>query len=210
MGGPAHIGTMTAPDLVITGFEPFPGVAENPTALLVQSLASAHDKALREARHVILPTRYCDAPGRLGEVLDPAPRVLIMTGYSRRAKGPVIETRATNQCAPELVDAGGALPVHGDIDPHHLFGPCDAELLASDLEQAGLSAALSEDAGAYVCNHLYYNALSMLEARRLPTRALFLHLPALVDTPLADASDGAMTLADMQRTLSIIAARLLH
>lgn len=201
---------MTVTDLVITGFEAFPGVAENPTELLVQSLDGIKDMPLRSAKRLILPTRYGDAPDRLAQALNPAPRVLIMTGYSHRATGPVIETRATNQCAADLVDAGGALPDRGDIDPHDMFGPCNGGELEEDLQAAGIAASQSDDAGAYVCNHLYYNALRMVEARSLPTRALFLHLPALVDTPLAESSAGAMTLRDMQRTLAIIAARLLR
>ncbi|GGD68083.1 pyroglutamyl-peptidase I family protein [Croceicoccus mobilis] len=200
---------MTASELLITGFEPFPGVPDNPTMRLVHSLAEAGDATLRGARTLVLPTRYGHAPARLAQALEPAPRVLIMTGYSRQATGPVIETRASNRCAA-LVDAAGDLPTSPDDALHHRPAPCDAQALEKRLMRAGLRAELSDDAGAYVCNHLYYNALEMVETRSLPTRALFLHLPALVGTPLAKHSAGEMALHEMQQALGIIADELLR
>lgn len=209
-GLPAHIVPMRESDLLITGFEAFPGVAENPTMRLIQSLPDSRHETLRRSRTLVLPTRYGHAPDSLVIALDPAPRVLIMTGYSRKATTPVIETRASNRCAPDLVDAGGDLPAGNRDGTEHLEGTCDSQALGRRLAEAGIRAELSDDAGSYVCNHLYYNALRMVKVRQMQTRALFLHLPALTGTPLALDSAGAMSLVEMQQALGIIADEMLR
>src|SRR5207247_1412081 len=60
--------------------------------------------------------------------------------------------------------------------------PVALEPLMSHLLSAGLPARLSDDAGSYVCNHTYYAALQTIDAEDLPTRCLFLHVPADAET----------------------------
>jgi pyroglutamyl-peptidase len=38
---------------------------------------------------------------------------------------------------------------------------------------------ISHCAGDYVCNHLYYHLLEAITAQRLPTQALFIHVPLI-------------------------------
>lgn len=196
--------------LVITGFEPFPGVAENPTEMLVRSLADCGDPVLRAARAHVVPTRYGDAPAALEQVLADPPRVLIMTGYSARAEGLVLESRASNACTATLVDAGGSMPPENADPLHHLPARCDIGALCAAVESAGLPCASSDDAGGYVCNHLYYNALAALDETGADTRALFVHIPALTGSTLAETSAAALDLGELQRGLGVLARELLR
>jgi pyroglutamyl-peptidase len=38
---------------------------------------------------------------------------------------------------------------------------------------------ISEDAGSYVCNHLYYSVLKFIDQANWPTVAIFIHIPLL-------------------------------
>lgn len=38
---------------------------------------------------------------------------------------------------------------------------------------------VSLDAGSYVCNHLYYSVLEFVEKLKMPTEAVFIHVPVL-------------------------------
>ncbi|WP_157668184.1 hypothetical protein [Croceicoccus marinus] len=196
--------------LVITGFQPFPGVAENPTEVLVRSLDSCGDPVLQRAEAVIVPTRYGDAPAALRSVLASPPRVLIMTGFSARAAGLVLESRASNACTAALPDARGAMPPESADPLHHLPARCDIDDLCAAVESAGLACAPSDDAGGYVCNHLYYHALAALDESGADTRALFVHIPALAGSALAATSAAALELADLQRGLGVLAGELLR
>ncbi|XGV95876.1 MAG: peptidase C15 [Leptolyngbya sp. BL-A-14] len=49
----------------------------------------------------------------------------------------------------------------------------DLDRLVNDLEMT----AISHDAGAFVCNHLYYSVLQYIDDRRLECQCLFIHVP---------------------------------
>lgn len=57
---------------------------------------------------------------------------------------------------------------------------------------------VSDDAGWYVCNHLYYSVLAFIEQLNLETQGLFVHIPTL------SPPSKALILNDFER----IAARL--
>lgn len=53
----------------------------------------------------------------------------------------------------------------------------DCERLKVALEQAGLVARLSQNAGASFCNELYWNGLKYIEENELNTKMVFVHVP---------------------------------
>jgi pyroglutamyl-peptidase len=80
-------------------------------------------------------------------------------------------------------------------------GKGQGETLASGLPLEALLADtylsdISDDAGAYVCNHLYYRLLWAIAHQGWPTQALFVHVPPLTSAtaPLL-AQDLAKILA---------------
>lgn len=62
----------------------------------------------------------------------------------------------------------------GDLCIETVF---DCEKLKNMLEQSGLSAKLSCNAGTSFCNELYWNGLKYMEENRLNTKMVFLHVP---------------------------------
>lgn len=191
--------------LLITAFSAFPGVPDNPTETLLHSLEDAGDALLARARRVVLPTVYGDAPARMIAALDPMPRAILMTGYSYKAQGVVLERRATAERRADRPDASGTCPAPpaGNGDTHDTRVP--VEEIAAQLREAGLPADLSGDAGGYVCNHVYHAALSGPCAQADGPVGLFVHLPAIRGTELAQSAASSMPLREMQRALAIIA-----
>jgi pyroglutamyl-peptidase len=51
----------------------------------------------------------------------------------------------------------------------------------NDLMQGTQWTTLSDDAGDYVCNYLYFRLLSYLQRHRLPIHGLFIHVPLLTE-----------------------------
>lgn len=188
---------MNAPEVLITGFGPFPGVAWNPSAWLVQMLARRHDRPLAAA---VLPVSWAAAWAALEPLLDAVrPRHVILFGVSREARGFCLEQRAYNERGPHP-DADGAAP-----DDHRLL-PChpesiDATLpldpIASAIAGAEIPVALSDDPGRYLCNALLFHTLHW--AQDTPTRVGFVHIPHLAQsTPLtpAQALTGARLIVE--------------
>lgn len=55
------------------------------------------------------------------------------------------------------------------------------DLNLSQLQQGTCLTRVSQCAGDYVCNHLYFELLAFISQRRWPSQALFIHIPPLTD-----------------------------
>jgi len=174
---------MARPRVLLTGFGPFPGVPENPSGWLAETLAArnaAHDCERNDCELYsrVLPTEW-EAVATLTPRLhaDLQPHVMIHFGVSARAKTLRIERSAHNH-AGARVDACGALPGTPAISPDgamRLDTGLPVTALATHLRAQGHAANASRSCGRYLCNFLYYRSLEW--AKRLGREALFVHVP---------------------------------
>jgi pyroglutamyl-peptidase len=168
---------MVQPSILITGFGPFPGAPENPSAWLVERLAST---GISELHAEVLPaewepvTRFAN---RFHETLQP--RVMIHFGLSQRARGFRLEQSAHNRIVPRA-DATDAFPSSRLIrsEGHdRLDSSFPAKRLAAHLRHNRLPVASSRSAGRYLCNFLYYLSLDWAARQTSPCHVLFVHIP---------------------------------
>ncbi len=183
--------------LLLTGFGPFPGAPENPTAQMVQSLAALPlDGAELTTR--VLPVIWHEADARIAALINEVkPDVILHLGLATKRSMICVETRARNECTRLLPDAENMCRASGTIDPH---GPglrharMDTARLVDILRASGLEAELSDDAGDYICNHTLYLSLGSAVPR-----VGFIHLPY---------PDEQMSLAAMQSGIENILCAL--
>ncbi len=200
---------MARPRVLLTGFGPFPGVTENPSAWLAETLAERTPSLGLdcELHALVLPTEWeavaALAP-HLYETLQPD--VMIHFGLSERARSFRIERSAHNRALPRA-DARGALPVRPVIlaeRPDRLDTALPAAALAAELKARRHTAVTSRSAGRYLCNFLYYLSLDWARRQESPPVALFVHIPhaANLGGPFTEAQllDGA------QETLRLVLA----
>ena len=169
---------MARPRVLLTGFGPFPGVAENPSGWLAETLGAQTPPGAWEHHGQILPTEW-DAVTALAPRLyaDLRPRIMIHFGVSAQAKSIRIEHSAHNR-AVHRADAKGALPCESAISPngrHRLDTGLPVNALAAHLRAQGHAANASRSCGRYLCNFLYYSSLEW--AKREGHDALFIHVP---------------------------------
>lgn len=204
------------PTVLLTGFGPFPGIPENATSRLVPELAHIARRVFPTHRFepIVLPTEWDGAPTRLIQIYaELRPTVAVHFGVSSRARGFELETRGHNRttCAP---DAKGQLPAEPYLrrdGPDLRRGCLPVGLILARLHRRGIPAALSRDAGSYLCNALLYHSLDHAARMQPELRAGFIHLPAgLGDTTLPLRSQPC--LLDWQQALAggleIIAASI--
>ncbi len=163
--------------VLVTGFGPFPGVEDNPTAWLAEQLDGERVGGVPVAARV-LPVSFARGPALAAELeVALAPAAVVHLGVSSTARAITVEARAVNRIDARTHDVDGVQPLGACVAP----GALDAVLQAPAGRVAGVLAALrgagvpaerSEDAGRYVCNALYYHSLA---AARSP--ALFVHVP---------------------------------
>src|SRR3974390_2571323 len=144
--------------VLITGFGPFPGAPFNPTQPLARELARRRHPVFANVRrlaHVFMVSYEAvdrDLPALLA---SERPDALIMFGLATRARHVRIETRARNALTPPLPAVRAPLPLPGAIlagGPAALPLRAPAQRLLVAARSTGLPAALSRDAGRYLCN----------------------------------------------------------
>lgn len=172
-----------APTIVLTGFGPFPGVADNATATLVPRLTSAAREVFTGYNVVgeILPTEWRRAPLRLRALLGVGKIVLMLHfGVAHEARGFRLELVSRNIQTP-LQDAAGELPESDriiDEGPEMLTATWPVERIAARLMCLGLPCTTSDNAGGYLCNALLYHSLTAAHELPDPHLAGFVHVPA--------------------------------
>jgi pyroglutamyl-peptidase len=129
-------------------------------------------------RAAVLPTDYRKSWSALRRLYSHfAPDIVVHFGLSRRARALHVERLARKACTPELLDAAGFSPASGlarRFGPDSLHSTLPPEAIAIALQQAGFPAAVSDDAGGYVCNATFYRSLL---AARTGTLVGFIHVP---------------------------------
>lgn len=196
--------------VVVTGFRPFPGVADNPSQIVVEALQASPGLLPDGAECRLLEVAYAAISPELEEILARPPAALVLTGYSTLAQGLKLERRASSIRSPRFPDARGFCPAPCPAAPVDIQEnrACDFPALEAALRALGIACQMSDDAGQYVCNTAYHTALARIAAQTLPTRAIFVHLPAIAGTPLAEISASTMELTEMAAGVATI-ARLL-
>lgn len=177
---------MAPPQILLTGFGPFPGVEHNPSGELALALAADPPPGLAVSARV-LPVSFQGVGAAYDDFLEeaatPAARLLLALGVHPGATFR-LERRARHRLESDRADgdghAPGRLDLGGDRD---LETPLDLEHLAQRLQAAGAPAVeLSHDAGQYVCERTYHHVLRRAEERGIP--GLFLHVPPAASAPV--------------------------
>jgi pyroglutamyl-peptidase len=186
--------------VLATGFEPFGGSTVNPSQQLVRALGDAITTA-------ILPVSYARAADALRRaVRETEPDVVVCFGQADGRTGISIERFAHNLDEATTTDndatpgSGTAIDASG---PAAYASTLPVDALVGALRAEGIPTAPSRDAGGFLCNHVFYVLMGLLEAERPQAIGGFVHLPLLPEQAL---EDGA---ASMPRETLVQAAGIL-
>jgi len=176
-----HHGYAPPMTILLTGFEPFGVNSENPSRDIVSAVDAAWDQK-RELITQVLPVEY-DAAGAaiLDLIARHQPRAVLMLGLMEAAPRARLERVALNLDDASLSDNAGVTRRGETIiraAPLALKTRLDLNALAGGLEAKGHGVDISNHAGAYICNHIYYEALFRLAEMGAPTPCLFVHVPS--------------------------------
>lgn len=159
--------------IVLTGFGPFGSHARNISEEAIARLDGT-ERAGFKIRSVALPVHFESAVACLEEAFVTEPAAVISCGI-HDGEGFRVEVAAKNERDYGIPDvegncvSGEAVEVEG---PAQVFSTLPVSAIKHAFESAGLDAELSDDAGRFLCNAVFYWA-----ARRV-TPAGFLHVPA--------------------------------
>jgi pyroglutamyl-peptidase len=189
--------------VLITGFGPFPGAPFNPTEALVKSLARRRRPALADVKMIghVFRTSYAAVDAELPKlVAEHLPDVLLMFGLAARTKHLRIEIQAKDRQSLLLPDVDGGLKAARAQNSAPLRGRAPFARLLTAARAGRIPAGFSRDAGRYLCNYVYRQALTL--PREQGARVtVFIHVPNVrrEPRPRARTRRRGTTAADLLR-----------
>lgn len=193
---------MRAPRLLLTGFEPFGGETVNPSWQVAQALDGERIEGVRVVSRC-LPCVFGRAVTELQAALrEQRPALVLALGQAGGRAALTPERVAINVDDARIPDNAGVQPVDRPGvpgGPAAYFSTLPIKAMVRAMRDAGLPAAVSQTAGTFVCNHLFYGLMHALRRRR-GVRGGFMHLPLL---PGQVAADGAATLPLAQQVQGV-------
>jgi pyroglutamyl-peptidase len=170
--------------VLLTGFEPFEDDSINSSMLAVKAL---HGKAV--AGHLVvasvLPTVFGASLEALRRSLaDHNPKLVICVGQSRSRPFVALERVAINMIDARIPDNSGCQPVDEAIvrhGPAAYFGTLPIKRIVAAMRKADVAAEVSQTAGTFVCNYIYYGLMHELSTHKRWKGTLggFIHVPIL-------------------------------
>lgn len=169
--------------ILVTAFEPFDGTKLN-SSWEVASLLPEHigDCVIVKG---LLPVNFMIAGNVLNSLIEQhSPDVVVSLGQSRKYAGLSIERVALNLMDSVKADNCGYAPknetIHADGNTAYMTD-FPIRSMVESCNRKGLAAQISNSAGTYVCNRVYYEALYAIAKKNLPLQALFIHLPYILE-----------------------------
>jgi len=169
--------------VLLTGFEPFENEPINPSWEVVRTLDGERiGDAVVVARQ--LPCVFGAAiAGMDGLVRELQPDLVIAVGQAGGRAEMSVERVAINVDDARIADNAGAQPVDAAIaadGPAAYFATLPIKAMVRDMRAAGVPASVSQTAGTFVCNHVFYGLMHRLAGLGRPgVRGGFIHIPYL-------------------------------
>ncbi|MGM9486438.1 pyroglutamyl-peptidase I [Ideonella sp. YS5] len=190
---------MSPPTFLLTGFEPFGGESINPSWEVARALEGERfGEAVVVASR--LPCCFGDAAARLRQLLDELrPQWVLALGQAAGRADFSIERIAINIDDARIADNAGAQPVDVPVvegGPAAFFATLPIKAMVAGLREAGLPASISQTAGTFVCNHVFYALMHAVQGRA-GVRGGFMHLPLLPEQAVRQPGLPSMPLSTM-------------
>lgn len=182
--------------ILVTAFEPFAGLESNPSEDVARTLED------RDVDCCVLPVSYRSIEDvLLGALRRPWDGVL-MLGLARERDAIHLERVARNTTDGTQVDNEGSRSLRRRVvrgGPAAYFSSLPLERMLEQLRRARLPAALSSDAGRYLCNQAFYLARHALAPRGVPCGLV--HLPP---TPELATTTKGLALTEQVRAVRLL------
>ncbi|MBC7414137.1 MAG: pyroglutamyl-peptidase I [Herminiimonas sp.] len=194
--------------ILLTGFEPFNRERINPAWEAVQALAGWHTETF-DVEAIQLPCVFGRAHDELAAAITRhAPDIVIAVGQAGGRSEICVERVAINIDDAPIPDNAGTQPVDRAIvtaGPAAYFSTLPIKAIVHAIRGGGIPASVSQTAGTFVCNHLFYALMDQLAQPGAPSgaRGGFIHVPYLPRQAAAHPGQPSMALTDIIEALRI-------
>jgi pyroglutamyl-peptidase len=182
---------------LLTGFEPFDGDTLNPSAIAVEALAAERLPGV-ELTAAILPTTYAGAlPALRALILRHLPDIVLSVGQAGGRPEMSVERVAINIDDGRIADNAGVSRIDEPVisgGPAAYFATLPIKAMVAAIRAGGIPAHVSQSAGTFLCNHVFYGACHIAATTRPGLRAGFIHVPFLPEQAARRGGAASMSL----------------
>ncbi|SHJ14887.1 pyroglutamyl-peptidase [Clostridium cavendishii DSM 21758] len=165
--------------VLITGFNPFGGEAINPSFEAVKRLDDVISGA--EIVKVEIPTVFNKSIIELEKaIVKENPDVVICVGQAGGRFDITIERVAINVDDARIADNEGNSPIDKPVfedGENAYFANLPIKAMVEEIKKVDIPASVSNTAGTFVCNHLMYGLLYLINTKYKNIRGTFIHVP---------------------------------
>lgn len=169
--------------VLITGFEPFGGEKINPSLEAVKKLENKICGA--DIVKAQIPTVFHRSIEELEKLINAEqPDVVICVGQAGGRFDISIERVAINIDDARIADNDGNKPVDELVfkdGENAYFASIPIKAMVEEIKKANIPVSISNTAGTYVCNHIMYGLLYLIDKKYPKIRGGFIHVPFITE-----------------------------
>ena len=199
--------------ILVTGFEPFGGEDRNPSAEVVEKLPDKISGA--EIIKLIIPVVREKSSTEIKKAVEKfSPDMILSIGQAGGRSDISVERMSVNLDDYRIPDNEGNQPVEEPVVSDGLDGyfcTVPVKQMVKAISEAGVSAQESLSAGTFVCNHVMYRTLHLLNTCYPDKKFGFIHIPYLpeqvADKPGVPSMSLEVSVKALQTAIRVIAEK---
>lgn len=179
--------------VLITGFEPFGGASINPALEAVKKLDGIELEGGKIVICEVPVTRYESIDTIITAIEAEQPDFVITVGQAGGRAAITPERVAINVDDFRIPDNGGNQPIDEPVvidGPDAYFTTLPIKAITRALQEKGIPCQVSNTAGTFVCNHVFYGVQHYLRDKNIGHG--FIHIPLL---PEQDTTGNQATMS---------------
>ena len=195
--------------ILITGFEPFGNDKVNPALEAVRLIAGRKLNGGEISICQVPVVRYKSIETVKKAIEELQPYAVITVGQASGRAAITPERIAINVDDFRIPDNDGIQVIAEPVvkgGPDAYFTTLPIKAMVSEIQQKGIPAQVSNTAGTFVCNHLFYGIQHYLKGSNI--RHGFIHIPLLPEQSV-DGSQPTMKLEQIAEGLAIAAQAII-
>ena len=193
-------------NILVTGFEPFGGEPVNPALEAIKRL-----EGRVVANHIIVTrampvVRFLAIDAILKHIQETDPVLIMAVGQAGGRLEITPERVAINVDDYRIPDNGGLQPVDEPIvanAPAAYWSTLPIKAMVAAMKAAGIPASVSNTAGTFACNHLFYGLMHHLAQSGDKVRGGFVHIPYLPEQAARLGAQPSMSVDTIVNGLEI-------
>ena len=191
--------------VLITGFDPFGGEAVNPALEAVKLIADEIEGY--EIIKLEVPTVFKKSIETMREAIaKEQPEIVLCIGQAGGRFDITIERVAINVDDARIKDNDGNQPVDTKVfadGENAYFSNLPIRAMMKNINDHDIPASISNSAGTFVCNHLMYGLLYLIDKEFPNMKGGFIHVPFLPKQVIGKKNIPYMSVNDIVKALEL-------